>query len=379
MSKRQSVTSSQRGDDGPPSGGNVEGSSRQGAASGTGSVFSAVSSALGLDSGRAPAPQFNSKLEKDHYRLREDYKSLQDEYRRTERTLEKYALELQKTQYQLKTWFNQAKETQNKLQLSENAGKIDILQAFLDENVFALLSALDELKAAVYATSKFLDENIIFRASEAFPHEIESAQTAVLPFIGTSLCDALYTQANRASTTGSDARGSRLLVRLVSRAGACAYLDRAQKPVKAEILALYANIFKIASWVLPGAANRATFDKSLGGVLSAGQRVRSAKENIDKGLNVFIIFPLPGKTDSRYDPLQEEAVNVEGAPIGGSGDAHGDVVATLAFGLKRGDKVAMRSQVLLKSTLESALKQEEEELGLNIPLGVEQSDCDGRA
>ncbi|KAF9524958.1 hypothetical protein CPB83DRAFT_860290 [Crepidotus variabilis] len=80
---------------------------------GGGGVFSAVSSALGLGGGRPPVPQFNSKFERDHYRLREDYKSLQDEYRRTERTLEKYAIELQKTQHQLKTWYNNARESQH--------------------------------------------------------------------------------------------------------------------------------------------------------------------------------------------------------------------------------------------------------------------------
>ncbi|KAF9523706.1 hypothetical protein CPB83DRAFT_949568 [Crepidotus variabilis] len=373
-----------------------------------GGVYGTVSRAIGLGGDCPPVPQFNSKLEKDHYRLREEYKSLQDEYRKTERTLKKYAIELQKTQNQLKNWYNNAREAQHEThRLHDQAqglahelmdvlkkyddakslsdtrgkelvgaldqvqglkqdlvnvskkyedakslletGKFKVLGAFLDQNVFGLISGLDTLKKAVRTASEFLADNVVFRSSEAFLEEIEEAKAVVVPFLGVPLTEILSTHGEKASTVGDGSRGSRTLT--------------------------YTSLFKIASWALPGATNRTAFSKVLEAVLEAEKEVRFSKDKLPGGMGISISHPETGK---EYDSLSMEAVDIDGQPIPDGVGTSEEVIGTLAFGLKKGAKTALLPQVLLKSTLEHVLEQQLEEELNSIEISIEQPDCDGR-
>ncbi|KAF9523707.1 hypothetical protein CPB83DRAFT_910425 [Crepidotus variabilis] len=344
-----------------------------------GSVFSTLSSAPGLG-GRSPVLHFDSKLEWDNYRLKEERKSLQDEYRKIEQLLEKYNVEnhhLRDKVRDLEHGNINGSKIDHDSKLIFQTEKVKMLEALLPESIITLLSQLDVFKTAVLAASTFLADNIVFRASEEFPHELEAAGQEIRPFLGASLVKTLSAYAEKASATGDDFLGSRSLVRITSQAFLYAYyFGRAQEPTKHDILTMYAKIFKISSWALPGATNRSTFDKMLGNVVLAGRQVRSSKKDIGPGMNLSITCPFP--TNNTCDHVALEAVDPEGRPIAFTGDTHGEVLAILTCGLKNGNKVALRPQALLKSTVENALRQEEAEFHATEPMSTERSEGDGR-
>ena len=141
------------------------------------------------------------------------------------------------------------------------------------------------------------------------------------------------------------------------------------KDFKTALVQKLANIFKVASWTLPGISARTSFEALLGPLFEAKESLRTALSTTFRSANLEIAV-----ADCRVAYNEEYMENFCSAGSDGGTDDGGEwpspdlVVGTVGIGLKMAVQIqgseevrlknVVRAQVILESTLESALTDE---------------------
>ncbi|KAF9523711.1 hypothetical protein CPB83DRAFT_862335 [Crepidotus variabilis] len=170
-----------------------------------------------------------------------------------------------------------------------------------------VISKLTEFDEVVRSTVDFLAGNIIYRPSEAFEDELTAAESDLTPVLGQRLASLLATEAAMAeSLNGSKppkamiymASQTLLVGCLCQMIPANMSTSSTTTPAHASKISLlnkFRNMFKIASWALPSAGLRSTFEGHLTRSLHASDDLDRATLSISGSMGSMLnVAPLLG-------------------------------------------------------------------------------------